>query len=323
MKVLVTGGAGYIGSVSTAQLLQAGHDVVVFDSLELGHRAAVDPRAELIVGDLRDEAAIASALIETRPDAVMHFAAYALVGESMNYPERYFRNNLVGGINLVEGMLKADVSRIVFSSTCATYGQPESVPISEAEDQSPTNPYGESKLALESVLAWHHRCHGTNAILLRYFNACGATEDLGEDHDPETHIIPLLLQTAQGRREGFKIFGTDYDTPDGTCIRDYVHIVDLAQAHILALGHDGCEAFNLGNGQGYSVQEVIDCAERITGKSIEAETAQRRPGDPPRLVAEANKAWDILGWKPEFSTLESIVDSAWAWHEKNPDGYDD
>ncbi len=323
MKVFVTGGAGYIGSVSSEQLLDAGHEVVVFDNLELGHRSAVDPRAAFMEGDLRDAEGIARALAETKPDAVIHFAAYALVGESMQYPERYFKNNIQGGMNLAEGMLKADVGRIVFSSTCATYGDPDKVPICETESQSPTNPYGDSKLSFEHVLRWYHECHGMHATFLRYFNACGATEQYGEDHDPETHVIPLLLQVAQGRHEGFKIFGTDYDTPDGTCIRDYVHIVDLAQAHIKALDRDGCSAFNLGNGQGYSVQEVIACVREVTGRDVTVETDARRPGDPPRLVADATKARDVLGWEPAFTSLESIVESAWAWHEKYPDGYGD
>jgi UDP-glucose 4-epimerase len=322
MKVFLTGGAGYIGSVTTEMLLDAGHEVLVYDNLGRGHRNAIDRRAEFVEGDLLDGDAVAAAMLAGRPDAVMHFAAYALVGESMEDPELYFRNNVVGGLNLVDAMRKAEVGRIVFSSTCATYGQPETVPITEDEKQMPENPYGESKLAFEKVLKWCEEIHGTKAICLRYFNACGATEKFGEDHTPETHLIPIVLQVALGQRDKVTIYGDDYDTPDGTCIRDYIHIVDLAQAHILALETMQSGAYNLGNGNGYSVKEVIDVARRVTGHPIPAEIGVRRPGDPPRLVAGADKARNVLGWNPKLADLEKIIESAWAWHQAHPAGYE-
>ncbi len=321
MKVLVTGGAGYIGSVTTEVLLDDGHEVIVFDNLERGHREAIDDRAVFIKGDLREKDAISRAMTDVKPDAVMHFAAYALVPESMEKPEIYFRNNVTGGVNLAEAMLKAGVGKIVFSSTCATYGEPDRVPITEDLLQKPTNPYGESKLCFEKILGWYNKLHGMQAVFLRYFNACGATDKFGEDHDPETHIIPIVLQAALGKREKVNVFGTDYDTPDGTCLRDYIHIVDLAQAHMLALTSNHSGAFNLGNGSGYSVREVIETAREITGKKIHAEMAPRRPGDPARLVASAEKARKVLGWKPEYPDLKTIIQSAWNWHEAHPGGY--
>lgn len=321
MKVLLTGGAGYIGSVTTELLLNAGHDVTVFDNLERGHRQAVDSRAAFIRGDLRDAASIEGAMRQFEPDAVMHFAAYALVPESMEKPEIYFRNNVSGGINLAEAMLKVGVGKIVFSSTCATYGQPDKVPITEDEAQKPQNPYGASKLQFEQILDWYRELHDMQTVFLRYFNACGATTQFGEDHDPETHIIPIVLQVALGKREKVLIFGDDYETPDGTCLRDYIHIVDLAQAHILALTSDHSGAFNLGNGTGYSVKDVIETARRVTGHPIPAELAGRRPGDPPRLIAAPDKARTTLRWKSEFDNLETIIRSAWDWHREHPDGY--
>jgi UDP-glucose 4-epimerase len=321
VKVLVTGGAGYIGSVTSELLLDVGHEVVVFDSLERGHRAAVDERARLIEGDLRDADRIRDAMREVRPDAVMHFAAYALVGESMEHPERYFRNNVAGGIHLVQAMLAADVPRIVFSSTCATYGIPDRTPIREDFPQRPANPYGESKLMLERILDWQGRQRGLQAVYLRYFNACGATEKFGEDHDPETHLIPNVLAVALRKRDAVKVFGADYRTPDGTCIRDYIHIVDLARAHIVALTSSHVGAFNLGCGVGYSVRQVVDVAREVTGRSIPAEVSARRPGDPDELVACADKARTILGWEPRFTDLRSIVQSAWDWHRTHPNGY--
>jgi UDP-glucose 4-epimerase len=321
MKVFVTGGAGYIGSVTTEQLLDEGHEVVVFDNLERGHRAAIDPRARFIEGDLRCRKQIADAMCEVGPDAVMHFAAFALVGESMEKPEIYYRNNVVGGVNLAEAMLKADVGRIVFSSTCATYGQPERVPITEDESQVPANPYGESKLVFERTLNWYRKLHGMKATYLRYFNACGATERFGEDHEPETHLIPNILRVPLGKREKVFMFGDDYETPDGTCIRDYIHIVDLAQAHILALSCDVDGPFNLGNGTGYSVREVVDAAREVTGHAIPAEVAPRRPGDPARLIAAPERAHSVLGWSPEFDDIRTIIGSAWAWHQAHPNGY--
>jgi UDP-glucose 4-epimerase len=321
MKLFITGGAGYVGSVTSELMLNAGHEVVVFDNLERGHRAAVDARARLIEGDLRDEASIGKALDDVKPDAVMHFAAYALVGESMAQPERYFRNNFTGGLNLLEGMLAAGVGRIVFSSTCATYGQPETVPITEDEPQQPANPYGESKLAFEKALEWAHRVHGIQTVSLRYFNASGATARFGEDHAPETHLIPIVLAAALGKRQAVSIFGDDYDTPDGTCLRDYIHIVDLAEAHRLALESGKSGAFNLGTGTGYSVREVIETARRVTARPIATRTAPRRAGDPARLVAAADKARRELGWQPRFDDLERIVESAWHWHRAHPNGY--
>jgi UDP-glucose 4-epimerase len=323
MKVLVTGGAGYIGSVTTELLLNKGHEVVVFDSLERGHRSAIDDRAAFKQGDLRDREAICTVMQQTQPDAVMHFAAYALVGESMEDPGMYYRNNVIGGINLADAMQKADVGKIVFSSTCATYGQPDRVPITEDTLQRPENPYGESKLAFEKALRWYQDIHGIQSVFLRYFNACGATEKFGEDHVPETHLIPLILQVALGQREHISIFGDDYETPDGTCLRDYIHIVDLAQAHILALTGDHSGPFNLGTGTGYSVKEVIDVAREITGHEIPAVNAPRRPGDPPRLVAGNKKAKTILGWNPELDDLRKIIESAWQWHQQHPNGYED
>ncbi|MCG6940961.1 MAG: UDP-glucose 4-epimerase GalE [Thiohalocapsa sp.] len=321
MQILVTGGAGYIGSVTSELLLDEGHAVTVFDNLELGHRRAVDPRAELIEGDLRDAAAIDAAIARTRPDAVMHFAAYALVGESMAQPERYFGNNLQGGLNLAAAMLKHGVKRIVFSSTCATYGEPARVPITEAEPQRPTNPYGESKLMFERVLDWYRAVHGLYPVYLRYFNACGATPPLGEDHDPETHLIPIVLQVALGRRESVQIHGDDYPTADGTCVRDYIHVLDLARAHLLALDAPEPGAYNLGNGDGYSVREVIAAARDVTGHSIPARIGPRRPGDPPCLIAAADKARDLLGWTPRIPGLHDIIQSAWDWHRTHADGY--
>lgn len=321
MKIFLTGGAGYIGSITTELLLDEGHEVVVFDNLELGHREAVDSRAELIVGDLRDRVSIHEALMAVHPDAVMHFAAYALVGSSMEDPLLYFRNNVTGSIHLVEAMDAAGVRKIIFSSTCATYGEPDIIPMTEDTPQRPTNPYGESKLMFEKVLLWAQERCGFQSVFLRYFNAAGATEKFGEDHDPETHLIPLVLSVALGQRDRVRIFGDDYDTPDGTCIRDYIHIVDLAQAHIRALPDKITGAFNLGNGDGYSVKEVIEAAREITGHAIPAEAGPRRPGDPPRLVAAADKAHRGLGWEPEYPDLHTIIEHAWAWHQAHPDGY--
>ena len=321
MKVLVTGGAGYIGSITAELLLDGGHDVAVFDNLERGHREAVDARAEFYEGDLRDLESIKSVMAAVKPDAVMHFAAYALVPESMEHPEIYFRNNVVGGVNLAEAMLDCGVARIIFSSTCATYGQPDSIPITEDMPQRPANPYGDSKLTFEKILGWYRELRGVKPVFLRYFNACGATDKFGEDHEPETHIIPIVLQVALGKRDELLIFGDDYDTPDGSCVRDYIHIVDLAQAHILALTQDVCGAFNLGNGNGHSVKQVVETAREVTGHPIPARVVERRPGDPATLVAGADKARNVLGWKPEFPELKPIVESAWKWHKAFPEGY--
>lgn len=323
MRVFVTGGAGYIGSVTTELLLDEGHEVTVFDSLERGHRDAIDSRATFVKGDLLDRDRIVASMQDAAPEAVMHFAAYALVGESMEQPELYFRNNVTGGVNLADAMLAAGVSKLVFSSTCATYGQPDRVPITEDTPQRPANPYGESKLMYEHILEWYRELHDMKPVFLRYFNACGATRKCGEDHDPESHLIPIVLKTALGQREKVSIFGDDYDTPDGTCLRDYIHICDLAQAHILALNPDVVGPFNLGNGNGYSVKEVIDVAREVTGKEIRAEVAPRRPGDPPRLIAAAEKAKTVLKWDPKFPDLRAIVQSAWDWHSEHPEGYGD
>ncbi len=321
MRVFLTGGAGYIGSVTTELLIDSGHDVTIFDNLERGHREALDPRAEFIEGDLRDREVILKAVKDVKPDAVMHFAAYALVPESMEKPELYFLNNVVGCINLVDAMREADVKRIVFSSTCATYGEPERIPITEDLSQNPANPYGESKLMCEKVMRWHHELNDLQPVFLRYFNACGATKRCGEDHDPETHIIPIVLQVALGQREKVFIYGDDYDTPDGTCVRDYIHVVDLAEAHMLALKSDYSGPLNLGNGSGYSVKEVVEAAREITGHEIPAEMAGRRPGDPARLIAGADKARKTLGWNPKFPDIETIIQSAWNWHKEHPEGY--
>jgi len=322
MKVLVTGGAGYIGSVATEMLLDANHEVAVFDNLERGHIQAIDPRATFIKGDLRDRQSIQDAVGKARPDAVMHFAAYALVPESMERPEIYFRNNVVGGINLAEAMLDHGVRRIVFSSTCATYGQPEEIPIKEATPQCPENPYGESKLCCEQVFRWYSRLHGFKTAFLRYFNVCGATGTFGEDHDPETHIIPIVLQVALGKRDRINIFGDDYETSDGTCIRDYVHVADLVDAHIRALAVDESCVFNLGNGTGFSVKEVIGAARNVTGHPIPSEIKARRSGDPARLIAAADKAKLELGWRPVYTDLDSIIETAWNWHQSHPNGYE-
>jgi len=321
MKVLVTGGAGYIGSITSEILLDEGHEVVIFDNLGRGHREAVDARAEFIEGDLRNREDIRKAMGSVLPDAVMHFAAFALVGESMQDPMLYFRNNVLGGINLVESMIERGVKRIIFSSTCATYGQPERMPMTEDLPQRPTNPYGESKLMLEKVLSWEQERRGLQPVFLRYFNAAGATEKLGEDHDPESHLIPNVLAVALGKKKSVGIFGDDYETPDGTCIRDYIHIVDLAQAHIIALTGSQTGAFNLGNGDGYSVKQVVEVAREVTGHAIPAELAPRRPGDPARLIAAADKAKTVLGWKPKYPELRTIVQHAWDWHRTHPNGY--
>lgn len=321
MRVFLTGGAGYIGSVTTELLLDQGHEVVVFDNLERGHREAVDRRARLVVGDLRNADQVARAMKRVHPDAVMHFAAYALVGESMSDPGMYFTNNVAGGVNLARAMVGAGVNRIVFSSTCATYGYPDRVPITEDTPQRPVNPYGESKLMFEKVLRWYEQLHGIKPVFLRYFNACGATRKFGEDHEPETHLIPNVIRVALGQQPSVRVFGTDYKTPDGTCIRDYIHIVDLARAHMLALEGSQTGPFNLGTGKGFSVREVIEVVRRVTGHAVPEVVSPRRPGDPDKLVASAARARKDLGWTATHSDLTSIVESAWAWHKDHPNGY--
>ena len=321
MKILVTGGAGYIGSVTAKHLLDAGHEVVVFDSLELGHREALDPRAALVVGDLRNAENIRAAMADARPDAVMHFAAYALVGESSADPGKYFRNNDVGGINLADAMQACGVKRIVFSSTCATYGQPEAMPITEETPQRPTNPYGQSKFIYEQILGWYAKIHGFRPVFLRYFNACGAEGRLGEDHAIETHIIPNVLKVALGQRDHVDVFGDDYATPDGTCVRDYIHVSDLAEAHRLAITSDFCGALNLGTGRGFSVKQIVEAARQVTGHRIPAVVAPRRAGDPDLLVSDPSKAAREIGWKASYLEPVDIIATAWEWHRKHPRGY--
>src|SRR5436853_6190105 len=323
MKILVVGGAGYIGSVCAELLLDEGHQVGIFDNLSEGHRAAIDSRAEFVEGDLQDRQSIEKALTKKRPDAVMHFAASALVGESMQNPSKYFRNNIANGLNLLDAMISAGVGEIIFSSTCAIFGPPERVPIDETMTPRPINPYGESKLAFEKILRWYGEIHGLKFVALRYFNAAGASTNFGEDHRVETHLIPNVLKVALGEKPNVEIFGTDYETPDGTCIRDYIHILDLARAHILALNAAKSDFYNLGTGGGASVREVIDSCREVTGRKIDILEKPRRPGDPPRLIASSEKIERELGWKPQFQSLDAIIESAWKWHQKFPRGYED
>jgi UDP-glucose 4-epimerase len=323
MKILVIGGAGYIGSICAEVLLDQKHEVAILDNLSEGHRRAIDSRAEFIEGDLADREATVDTLVRLRPEAVMHFAANALVGESMQNPSKYFRNNIASGLNLLDAMIAAEVRRLVFSSTCATFGPPERVPIDEETPQRPINPYGESKLAFEKILRWYDAIHGLRFVSLRYFNAAGASEKFGEDHRCETHLIPNVLKVALGGKKHVEIFGTDYETPDGTCIRDYIHIIDLAHAHILALDAPASAFYNLGTGGGSSVREVIASCRKITGQPIPVLEKPRRPGDPPRLIASSEKIKRELGWRPQFQTLDAIVESAWNWHQKFPRGYED
>jgi UDP-glucose 4-epimerase len=323
MKIFVVGGAGYIGSVCAELLLDEGYDVAIFDNLSEGHWRAVDSRANFVQGELADRAQIRTALSSTRPDAVMHFAANALVAESMRDPSKYFRNNISNGLNLLDAMVATQVQRIVFSSTCAIFGLPERVPIEETAPVCPVNPYGESKLAFEKILRWYDQIHGLKFVSLRYFNAAGATGNFGEDHRLETHLIPNVLNVALGQKPSVEIYGTDYETPDGTCIRDYIHVVDLARAHILALGAANSAFYNLGTGGGASVREVIAVCRKITGREIGTIEKSRRPGDPPRLIASSEKIENELGWRPEFQALDAIVESAWKWRQKFPRGYGD
>ena len=325
MKVLVTGGAGYIGSVAVERLIAAGESVVVLDNLSQGHREAIHPDAELVQGELANLSDIQAAFAQHRPDAVMHFASNLLVGESMEQPFKYLGDNVTNGTNLLRCVVERRVERFILSSTANLFDEPETIPISENERIVPGSPYGESKYILERMLAWLDRTHGLKYAALRYFNAAGATEERGEDHDPELHLIPLVLQVAQGKRDNIKIFGDDYDTPDGTCVRDYIHVSDLADAHILALHalEGGSRTYNLGNGQGFSVKEVIDTARAVTGHEIPAAVTPRRPGDPARLVADSSKIRAELGWQPKYPDLGQIVQMAWDWHTKHPDGYGD
>ncbi len=327
MAILVCGGAGYIGSHMVAALLEKGEEVVILDNLQKGHRDAV-LGGKLYEGDLRDRTILDKVFTENKIDAVIDFAADSLVGESVVEPLKYFENNVGGTLSLLHAMKDHNVKNIVFSSTAATYGEPESIPIVEDDKTFPTNPYGESKLAVEKVLKWCDNAYGIKYTALRYFNAAGAHPNgkIGEDHSPESHLIPLILETALGKREKIMMFGDDYNTEDGTCVRDYIHVMDLASAHLLAVDRlrKGGESriYNLGNGKGFSVREVIEVARKVTGKEIKAEVAPRRAGDPAVLIASSAKAMEELGWKPEFNSLETIIETAWNWHVNHPSGYE-
>ena len=323
MKVLVTGGAGYIGSITVEQLILAGDQVVVFDNLYQGHRSAVHPEATFVQGDLKDRSAIDAALSVHRPEAIMHFASHTLVGESMQKPFLYLADNLTNGLNLLQTALEHGVKRFLLSSTANLFDQPERMPIDETERIVPGSPYGESKYILERLLAWLDRTQELRYASLRYFNACGASAERGEHHEPETHIIPLILQVALGQRQEFTIFGDDYPTPDGTCVRDYVHVIDLAQAHILALHalEKGSRTYNLGNGHGFSVRDVVEKARAVTGHPIPTRIVARRPGDPAVLVASSAKIRRELGWEPRYPDLQTILETAWQWHLSHPHGY--
>ncbi len=329
MKILVCGGAGYIGSHTVYELIEQGHDVVVADNLCKGHKSAVHKDAKLYVGDLRDSEFLDKVFAENKIDAVIDFAAFSLVGESCSEPLKYFDNNVYGTVRLLEAMVRAGVKKIVFSSTAATYGEPENIPILESDRTLPTNPYGETKLTVEKILKWSDAAYGIKYVALRYFNAAGAhiSGEIGEDHTPETHLIPIIIQAALGQREKIAMFGDDYPTPDGTCVRDYIHVTDLADAHIKAiekLFRDETSAiYNLGNGKGFSVKEVVEETRRVTGKEIKAVVEGRRPGDPSTLIASSEKAIQELGWKPRFNTLTQIIETAWKWHQSHPDGYGD
>jgi UDP-glucose 4-epimerase len=323
MKILVTGGAGYIGSIASEQLCKAGYEVIVFDSIYQGHRAAVPSEADFVEGDLSDRMTIDRTLAEYRPDAVMHFAAFSLVGESMQKPFKYLADNVANSTNLLQSMVEHDIKRFIFSSTANLFDKPERIPISEEELIVPGSPYGESKFIIERVAIWLEKTHGLRYAFLRYFNAAGASDARGEDHNPELHLIPLVLQVALGQREHITIFGTDYATKDGTCVRDYIHVVDLAEAHILALEalDGGSRVYNLGNGLGFSVNEVVETARKITGHPIPVQFGARRSGDPAVLVAASEKIRRELGWKPRFPQLHDIIESAWRWHQAHPQGY--
>ncbi|PIE24125.1 MAG: UDP-glucose 4-epimerase GalE [Planctomycetota bacterium] len=329
MSILVTGGAGYIGSHTVRVLRELGEDVVVLDDFSEGNRAALPADVQVYEVDLKDAAGTADALAQARPEAVFHFAASCYVGESVTDPAIYYRQNFVATMNLLNGMRAAECKRFVLSSTCAVYGEPESIPITEELPKAPINPYGRTKLFCEGLLADYHHAYGIDSVSLRYFNAAGAhpSGEIGEHHEPETHLIPLVLQVALGQRDKILIFGNDYDTPDGTCIRDYIHVLDLAQAHVDGLralreGRCSCVAFNLGNGSGYSVQEVIEAAREITGHEIPAELAPRRAGDPPRLIGSAARAREVLQWQPKYGDLQTILETSWNWHRSHPRGYE-
>lgn len=327
MAVLICGGAGYIGSHAVRALLAAGEAVVVADNLQTGHRQAVHPAAKFYEADIRDAAALDRIFVENEIDAVVHFAANSLVGESMTEPLKYFNNNVYGMQSLLEAMVRHGVTRIVFSSTAAVYGEPERVPILESDATAPTNPYGETKLAMERMMQWVSRANGVRFVSLRYFNVAGAAEDgsIGEDHAPETHLIPLILQVPLKKRAHITVFGDDYATPDGTCIRDYIHVVDLVNAHLRALAYlragGQSDIFNLGNGMGFSVKEMIEAARAATGEEIPVVLGERRAGDPGQLVASSEKARRVLKWQPRHTDMKEIVESAWKWHKSHPNGF--
>ena len=329
MRLLVLGGAGYIGSHTAVELLDRGHEVVIADNLITGYKQAVPKEAVFYQGDIRDYEFLNNLFKTEKIDAVIHFAAFSLVGESVTNPLKYYENNLYGTKVLLQAMIDNNVDKIVFSSTAATYGEPENIPILESDRTCPTNPYGETKLAMEKMMKWSANAYQLRYVSLRYFNACGAHKSgkLGEAHNPESHLIPLVLQVPNGKRESVSIYGTDYDTPDGTCIRDYIHVTDLAEAHILAVEYlmKGGESnvFNLGNGVGYSVREVIETARKVTGHPIPAVEIPRRAGDPARLIASGEKAKTVLGWEPKITSLEDIIRSAWVWHSTHPNGYNE
>lgn len=327
MTILVLGGAGYIGSHTVYELIDNGEDVVIIDNLLTGHKEAIHPKARFYKGDIRDREFLDDVLKKEKIDAVIHFAACSLVGESMEKPLKYYDNNLCGTKILLDSMVANGIDKIVFSSTAATYGEPEKVPILETDRTEPTNTYGETKLSMEKMFKWVGKAHGLRYVSLRYFNACGAhiSGQIGEDHNPESHLIPLILQVPNGKREYISIFGDDYDTKDGTCVRDYIHVTDLAQAHILAVKYlqSGNESniFNLGNGVGFTVKEVIDTARKVTSHPIPAKITPRRAGDPAQLIASSEKAKEILGWTPEHNSLEEIISTAWNWHKNHPNGF--
>jgi UDP-glucose 4-epimerase len=324
MNILLTGGAGYIGSIVTEQLIERGHHVVVFDNFYQGHPQALHPDAEFVQGDLNDRAALRQVFAARSLDAVMHFASYTLVGESMQKPFLYVGDNVTNGLNLMQEMLAHGVRKFILSSTANLFDNPERMPIDESERIIPGSPYGESKNIIERLLYWMDRTQGLRYAALRYFNAAGASERFGEDHDPETHLIPLVLKVALGKLPYIRIFGDDYPTPDGTCVRDYVHVIDLAQAHILALEalDQGSRVYNLGNGQGFSVREVVDTARRITGQQIPEVMGERRPGDPAVLIASSDRIRRELGWQPRYPKLDDIIQTAWQWHLSHPNGYE-
>ena len=329
MAILVCGGAGYIGSHAVHALIEKGEQVVIVDNLQTGHRGALNPKAKFYEGDIRDASVLDKIFTENKVEAVIHFAANSLVGESMEKPLLYFNNNVYGMQVLLEAMVRHGVDKIVFSSTAAVYGEPKRVPIHEDDETCPTNTYGETKLTMEKMMKWVSRANGVRYVSLRYFNAAGALPDgsIGEDHATETHLIPLILQVPTGRRDHITVFGDDYPTPDGTCLRDYIHVVDLADAHVLALEYlrkgGASDIFNLGNGQGFSVKEMIAAAEKATGRSIKVEIGARRAGDPAQLIASSEKARSVLGWKPQFTNVEQVIGTAWRWHEHHPHGYED